>query len=139
MAYDQAVLKRDGIADGAFGTNLILKLGTDGRDHVVLCGANEVPVAVSPSGTHDRDTSNAADTGDQVEVYYGGFIKILSGAAVAVGEWVKSDAAGKGVPIDLSTASAVQNHIGLCVRLAANADEVMTVMIEIGTRTAVAV
>lgn len=138
MAYDQAVLKRDGIADSAFGTNLILKLGTNGRDHVVLCGDNDVPVAVSPSGTHDRDTANAADALDQVEVYYGGFIKILAGAAVAVGEYVKSDSAGKGVPVVVTTSSAVQNHIGICVALAANADEMMTVQIEIGTRTAVA-
>lgn len=138
MAYDQAVLKRDGIADVDIGTNLILKLGTNGRDHVAVCGDNEVPVAVSPSGIHDRDTSFAAKSGDQVEVYYGGFIKILAGAAVAIGEYVKSDSAGKGVPVVVTTASAVQNHIGICVALAANADEMMTVQIVIGTRTAVA-
>lgn len=139
MAYDQDVKKRDGIADAAIATNRILKLGSAGRDHVVQCGANELPVAVSPSGTHDRDTSNAADTGDQVEIYYGGLIKIAAGAETLVDEWVKSDANGKGVPIDETTASAVQNHIGKCVRGASAEDEIMTVQIEIGTRTAVAV
>ena len=136
MAYDQAVKKRDGIADGHIGTNLILKLGSAGRDHVVLCGANEVPVAVSPSGIHDRDSAPyAAELDDQFEVYYGGFLKVTSGAAVSIGDYVKSDTAGKAIPILTTGGSVPQNHLGIAMNAAANADEIFTVQIEIGVRS----
>lgn len=135
MAFDQDIRKRDAIADGAIGTALILKLGTAGRDHVVVAGANAIPIGVSPSGTHDRDTSNAADTDDQFEMYYGGLVKVNAGAAVAVGDYVKADAAGKAIPVLTVVSSGPQNHLGIAINAAANADEIITVQIEIGVRS----
>ena len=137
MAYDQAVKKRDGIADANIGTNLILKLGSAGRDHVVQATANDVPAAVSPSGIHDRDSAPyAAQAGDQFEVYYGGFIKVKSGAAVPIGDYVKSDGDGKAIPILTTAGSVPQNHLGIAMSAAANANEIFTVQIEIGVRSA---
>lgn len=136
MAFDQNIRKRDGIADGNIGTNLILKLGTAGRDHVVLAGANAIPIGVSPSGTHDRDSGVfAAELDDQFEFYYGGLVKVVCGAAVAVGEYVKADAAGKAIPVLTVVSSGPQNHLGIAINAAANADEIITVQIEIGVRS----
>lgn len=134
MAFDQDIRKRDGIADGAIGTALILKLGTAGRDHVVVAGANDIPIAVSPLGTHDRDTSNAADTDDQFEIYYGGLVKVNCGATVLVGEYVKSDAAGKAVPVLTVVSSGPQNHLGIAIN-GGLSGEIITVQIEIGVRS----
>lgn len=135
MAFDQNIRKRDGIADGNIGTNLILKLGTAGRDHVVQAGANDIPIAVSPSGTHDRDSGVfAAELDDQFEVYYGGLVKIKCGATVLVGEYLKSDVNGKAVPVLTVVSSGPQNHIGIALN-AGLTDEIITVQVEIGVRS----
>ena len=137
MAYDQAIKKRDGIADGNIGTNLFLKLGSAGRDHVVLCGANEVPVAVSPSGIHDRDSAPyAAELDDHFEVYYGGFVKVtVGGSAVSVGDYLKSDSNGKAIPVTLTAGAGPQNHVGIALNEGDAENKIITMQIEIGVRS----
>ena len=91
-----ALLQKTFIASGAIGKNLIVKCVTGGSLSaglmVALAAANNVPLI----GVNEL---KAAADGEQVDVTINGIAEVICGSAVAIGDWVTADSAGKAVPV----------------------------------------
>lgn len=93
------------VAEGDIRPNRIVKRGT-AENSVLEADAGDLPIGISYPGTRKinlegyGETPLAAIAGDHLSIYGDGarMVALVSGAAIAVGDWIKSDAEGRGVP-----------------------------------------
>lgn len=91
------------IAEGAVLRGQIVKFGSD-EEYAVAAGANEPPIGIALNSVSLADIAAYADdinNRHRVELSIAtiGFAPLLAGAEVVEGNFIKSDAAGRGVPI----------------------------------------
>lgn len=115
--------QRNGFNEGAVTEGLFLKVGTGTAG--VLANDTAGGPCVGVSG----HTYTASELNRSVRVKQGGFARVTSGAAVAVGASVSSDAAGKA--ITATTGHVVQ---GVAMEAAGGADETIIVDLQPGNR-----
>lgn len=122
MAFSLAERKRDAIATTAIRPSRLVEIdGTNGGMNVVEANAGDRCIGVSPSGIHDKDTTNAADIGDQFEVLWDGIHKVEAGGVVSIGDALKPDADGKAV-----AAVATDLAVGIALSDAGADGEIIT-------------
>ena len=68
--------------------------------------------------------SSAGASGDPVAVAIGGMVEVVTGAAIAIGDQVTPDAAGKA-----RTAAGGQAMCGTALEAASGADETITILL----------
>jgi len=105
-----------------------------GDNTVAQAGANETPIGITMRQSAAFNSANAAVSGDQVAVLTVGQIaKLTLGGTVAAGGFIKSDAAGKGVAIATSGATA-QEVGGIAINGGASGENI-DVMVLLQTKT----
>jgi hypothetical protein len=73
----------------------------------------------------------AAASGDQVEVYYSGIVWVESAAAITIDTFVGTEAAGR-----VATAAVNTYHVGIALKAASGAGELIPMLIVFGERGA---
>lgn len=86
--------------------------------------ANEIVYAAAATDAIIGVTDGSGDIGDLVAVQYTGIHTVVCGAAVTIGSFVTSDAAGKAI---IGTQA---NHIGKALDVTTAADQLLTVSLE---------
>jgi len=106
-------------AESAILKGQVVTLGTEDTE-VVPCGANELPLGIALNEVNADDLAlYAADDNQErvaVEVAVHGMVPVLAGAAITMGEYVKSDANGRLVPLALD--GTEENMVGKAYNVA---------------------
>jgi len=91
-------------ANGTIAPSRLIKIDTTGDGLALQAGAGDKCLGISQSGMKrapglpGSDTAIAAEAGDPVQVYALGDVAMLTlGGTVARGDYLKSDATGRGV------------------------------------------
>lgn len=133
MAFEQELVTRTFIANGAIAPNRFVMLDTAEDNRVKQATAGAKIIGVSDKATHDQNTTNAADTGDELPVHIRGLKMVDAGAAVANGDYVKADSNGKAIPV---AGSANEEIGGVAITTASAEDEIVMVELLPGVRAA---
>lgn len=105
------------VAGGNIAPSRFVKPSTAAGNKCLQCGAGEMPIAISQRGTRNTpysslDDGYAAIAGESVHLYGNGETALLElGGTVSPGDFLKSDADGKGV-----TASAGDKYGAVTVQ-----------------------
>ncbi len=124
------------VANGDINCARFVKLISGTKNRVVEADANDQVFGASTQNQRAATitglltaTTLAAIAGESLDIEtMGALAWVQVGSAVVEGEWVKSDADGKAVPIATSGATK-QMVAGLCVQGAANANELALIQI----------
>lgn len=111
-------------AESAILKGQVVTLGTEDTE-VVPCGDNELPLGIALNEVSADDLALYAVDDNQervaVEVAVHGMVPVLAGAAITMGEYVKSDAAGRVVPLALDLTP--ENMVGKAYNVASGDGE----------------
>lgn len=131
MSYTNMAVSRSFTSGGTIRPSRFVTEDTvNGAGYCLEANANEPVWGVSPAAPFDQDTANAADSGDNIQCFTGGIVRVTAGDAVAVGDYVKSDADGRAVPITSpATAAAIQYVGGVAMTPASAASELVMVVL----------
>jgi hypothetical protein len=107
-------------AESAVLRGQIVTLGTEDTE-VVPCGDNELPLGIALNEVSDASLALYAIDDNQehvaVEVAVHGMVPVLAGAELTMGQYVKSDANGRAVPVLLDASE--ENMVGKMYNVAA--------------------
>ncbi len=127
------------VAGGTIRPSRFVKIDTSADYRVKEADANEALIGISQVGTNRAPlsdvvtTNNAAVEGEQLKVFgFSDFALLEAGAAIANGEFLKSDADGKGVPA-LTTGTVSQNVGAIAMETASASGELIRVQVVINT------
>ena len=118
----------DGIRSRRFVS--LVAAGADFRVHEADAG--EQVVGITRENSRRWNDVSHADTGEPVAVYtHSQTCRLVAGAAVTVGERLKSDAEGRGIPL-VGGAGTTEEYGAVALEAASAANEVIQVRVEIG-------
>ena len=127
------------VAGGTIRPSRFVKIDTSADYRVIEATANDALIGISQVGTNRAplsdvvSTSNAAVVNEQLKVYgFADFALLEAGAAIANGEFLKSDSVGRGIP-SLLTGTVSQNVGAIALETASAAGEMIRVQVVINT------
>lgn len=125
------------VANGTIRPSRFVKFDTSGPGLVLEADAGEAVVGISGPGTRfapwdELDDGNHAVAGENCRVYQDGEKRVMLelGGTVDEGDWLKSDADGKGV-----VSSADQEKVGARARMAGTSGKIIEVDVMIRERS----